>query len=269
MAFFRAGFIAIFLIVSCLIAIAAVQSGPSDEVFTLVVAPPTSAKDVQFSYFVTVGHGGYGGGTVVGAHIAGIFVEGNKISFKTPAMSGQPAKTMKLLAYARGCEFLIMTVADLSNSTREADFHCQQLPTLQVRGRVDIHDFNNQDLEVEAQYWCRMAVPFPYPKESDVLPLNLGKATVASDGTFAMDVPDFVIDPSWPQVSTYASLGFALLDAKSGKRLAFLTSLAEPNTRGRVPVASRYPEISLTVYHPEAPQKREPSALSHGAKTPP
>jgi hypothetical protein len=39
-----------------------------------------------------------------------------------------------------------------------------------------------------------------------------------------MDVPDFVTDPSWPQLSGNASLQFALLNAKTGKQLAFLVS---------------------------------------------
>lgn len=253
MAFLRPGFLIAVLIGSSLTPIGAVQSGSSDEAFTLVVASPTLAKDVQLRYYVIVGNGGgYGGPTAATRKSTAISVAGNKIRFKTPEMSGQPPKTVKLLAYAPGCQFVILT-ENLSNSSREADFRCQQLPTLQLHGRVDIHDFPEQDLEVEGQYRCRMAVPFRYPKESDVVPLSVGKAAVATDGTFTMEVPDFVVDPSWSQVAHYASLQFVLLDAKAGKHLAYLISLADlSRNQGLVPVASSYPEIVLSVHHPEA-----------------
>ena len=254
MAFLRPGFLIAFLIGSSLIPIRAVQSGSSDEVFTLVVASPTLAKDVQLRYYVIVGNGGgYGGATVTTRKSSVISVAGDKIRSKTPGMSGQPPKTVKLIAYAPGCQFVILTVEDLSNSSREADFRCQHLPTLELHGRVDIHEFPGQDLEVEAQYRCRMAVPFRFPKESDVLPLSVGKAAVETDGTFTMEVPDFVVDPSWPQVSHYASLQFVLLDAKAGEHLAYLISPDDLSTnQGLVPVASSYPEIVLSVHHPEA-----------------
>jgi hypothetical protein len=64
-----------------------------------------------------------------------------------------------------GCQFVVLTVAHLSNSAREAGFECQHLPTL-LRGRLDIHDFGQQNLEVEAQYSCRMAM-LPYPTHLD------------------------------------------------------------------------------------------------------
>lgn len=254
MAFLRPGFLIAFFIGSSLTPIGAVQGGSSDEVFTLVVVSPTLAKNVQLRYYVIVGNGGgYGGATVATRKSAAISVAGDKIRFKTPGMSGQPPKTVKLLAYAPGCQFVILTVEGLSSSSREADFRCQQLPTLQLHGRVDIHNFPGQDLEVEGQYRCRIAVPFRYPKESDVVPLSVGEAAVATDGTFTMEVPDFVVDPSWSQVAHYASLQFVLLDAKAGKHLAYLTSLADlSRNQGLVPVASSYPEIVLSVHHPEA-----------------
>ena len=62
MAFLRSGLSVAFIICSCLLPLGAVQNGSSDEVFTLVVAPPTLAKDVQLLYMNLLNGGGYGEG---------------------------------------------------------------------------------------------------------------------------------------------------------------------------------------------------------------
>jgi len=136
-----------------------------------------------------------------------------------------------------------LTVDDLSKSTREADFRCQPLPVLQLRGRLEGIELGKQELELRADYRCGMSRPFLELK------LRVAKTALASDGTFAMDVPDFVADPSWPEISADAELQFYLFDAKTDKYLAYLTSVSGPaHDRGRILVASSYPEIVLVAH---------------------
>jgi hypothetical protein len=218
----------------------AAQDPANDDIFTISVAAPTSAKDVQVRYFFT---GEFGGrGSSVADPIAG-----NRIVIKT-GVEGKSAKSFKLIAYAPGCQLVTLSVDDLGSGSRQGDFQCQKLPTLQLRGRVDILDFAQKDLQVEALYVCRWAMPFFGIAEGSVSPFSLGKAKVSSDGTFTVDVPDFAADPSWPRVSSDAGFMFSLLDAKTGKPLAALSSLADLSRNGGVvPVASSYPELAFTV----------------------
>ncbi len=242
MASLRPGFF-IALVLSFAAPCFAVQAGVPGDIFTLSVLAPASAKDVQVRYFFTGAFGGRGASTADS-------VPGNKIVIKT-AVEGEPAKTFKLIAYAPGCQFVTLTVDDLS-SNRQGEFQCQKLSTLPLRGRLDILDFPQRELQVEAFYVCRWAMPFFGIQDGAVSPLSLGKATVASDGTFTIDVPDFVNDPSWPGLSGDAGLMFALSDAKTGNRLATLTSLSDLTRNGGVvPVASSYPELAFAIQQPQ------------------
>lgn len=226
----------------------AAQASTPQDIFTISVAAPTAAKDIQVRYFFTGEVGGSGSSTADS-------VPGNKIIIKT-AVEGQPAKTFKLIAYAPGCQFVTLTVDDLSSSDRQAEFQCQKLPTVQLRGRLDTLDLPQQDLQVEALYVCRWAMPFFGIAGGAVSPLSLGKTAVASDGTFTIELPDFVNDPSWPRLSGDAGLMFALLDAKTGRQLGALSSLSDlSHNKGVVPVASSYPELAFAIQQPQGLSK--------------
>lgn len=249
MAFLRLGFL-IALVVSFLVPGIGAQNGSSEDIFTISVAAPTSAKDVQVRYLFTGEFGGRG------SSVADV-VPGNKIVIKT-RVEGQSAKGFRLIAYAPGCQFVTLTVDDLGSSNRQGEFACQKLPTLQLRGRLDLLDFAPQDLQVEAFYVCRWAMPFFGLQDGAVSPLFVGKATVASDGMFAIDVPDFVNDPSWPRLSGDAGLMFALSDARTGKRIATLNSLSDLSRNGGVvPVASSYPELAFAI-QPQDARRAQP-----------
>jgi hypothetical protein len=216
------------------------QDSGSGDIFTISVAKPTLAKDVQVRYFFTGEFGGYGSSVSDP-------VDGNKIVIKT-GVEGKSAKSFKLIAYAPGCQLVTLTVDDLAGSNRQGEFQCQKLATLQLRGRVDILDFTQKDLQVQALYVCRWAMPFFGIGNGAVSPLALGKATVASDGTFTLELPDFTADPTWPGVSSDAGFRLVLLDQATGKPLAALNSLSDLSREGGVlPVAANYPEIAFAV----------------------
>jgi hypothetical protein len=249
MAFLRSGLSVAFIICSCLLSIGAVQDASSDEVFTLIVAPPTFAKDVQLSYMNLFHGGGYGEGGSGGQSTPRTqYLASNKIRLNTHWPTNQPATALKLIAYAPGCQFVIVTVDDLSKSTREAEFRCQPLPVLQLRGRFEGIEFGKQELELRVEYHCGKPRTSPFGG----LQLKVATTKVAADGAFDMDVPDFAADPSWPEISTDAELRFYVFDAKTGMYLAYLTSASGPaHDRGRILVASSYPEI-VFVAHPYA-----------------
>lgn len=246
MTFLRAGLLLV--LIMCFVAPGMVaQNAADNDIFTISVAPPTSAKDIQVRYFFSGEFGGHGSSEVV-------LVEGNKLVIKT-GIEGKSAKTFKAIAFAPGCQLVTLTVDDLVGSARQAEFQCQKLATLKLRGRLDMLDLSVQNyvrveapnLQVEALYVCRWAMPFFGIANGATSPFSVSKAALASDGTFTIEVPDFTADPSWPRISGDAGLTFVLADAKTGKPLAPLTSLADSSREGLVPVASSYPELTFAL----------------------
>jgi hypothetical protein len=239
MPFFRPGLFLI-LVAFLLTPVCPAQSVANDDIFTVAVAAPTSAKDVQLRYFFI---GGAGGSETSVAES----LDDNKVRIKTSAAQGA-AKSIRLIAYAPGCQLVLVTADDLS-ITRQANFECQKLSTVPLRGRLDTLNFGQQELQIEALYDCRWAMSFFGLADGAVSPLSLGKTKVASDGTFTVEVPDFVNDPSWANASRDAGLMFALSDAKTGRHLAMLTPLSQHSHDGDpVPVASSYPELFFAVH---------------------
>src|SRR5215467_2930467 len=96
--------------------VACLAQPPADtqNIFTISVAPPTSAKDVQVRYYFTGEFGGFGSSIATPT-------EDNKIVIKT-GVEGKSAKSFKLIAYAPGCQFVTISVDDLASSSRQGQF---------------------------------------------------------------------------------------------------------------------------------------------------
>lgn len=216
----------------------AAQAGSSEDIFTISVAGPTSPKDIQVRYFFTGEFGGHGSSIAAPT--------GNKIVIRT-GFEGKSAKTFKAIVYAPGCQFVTISVADLTAGSRQGEFQCQKLPQIQLRGRAALSGFGPQGLEVEALYVSGWAMRFFGIADGAVSPLSLGKASVAADGSFAVDVPDFTLDPLWSSLSNEATLMFFLVDPQSGKRLAALQSPEDLSSKGALRIGPSYPEVEFTI----------------------
>jgi hypothetical protein len=252
MAFLRPGFL-VALILSFVSPGFAAQAGTPQDIFTIVVAAPTAAKDVQVRYFFTGEFGGYGSSTSDP-------IDGNKIVIKT-GVEGKSAKTFKAIVYAPGCQFVTITVDDLTPSNRQGDFTCQKLPTIQLHGRIDTSNLGQgtidtlnlgqKEWQVEAVYVCSWAMPFFGIADGSTSPLALGKAPVAADGSFTIELPDFTADPTWPSISKQAALMFFLRDPGADTRVAALVAPAGLSRTGNLQVATSYPEVPFEIFvHP-------------------
>ena len=215
------------------------QTGTPEDIFTISVAAPTSAKDVQVRYFFTGEFGGRGSSEAVP-------VEGNKLLIKT-GVEGKSAKTFKAIAYAPGCQLVTISVDDLTAANHQGEFHCVTLATVQLHGRIDPLRLgqNKKKLQVEALYVCRWAMPFFGIQEGSTSPLELGRASVLSDGTFTLELPDFTADPTWPNISKEAELMFYLRDpAAGGVRVA---PLITGSHSGNLQVSTGYSEVVFEI----------------------
>ncbi|MGZ7093381.1 MAG: hypothetical protein ACXVJ2_10185 [Candidatus Angelobacter sp.] len=130
---------------------------------------------------------------------------------------------------------------DLAASTRQAPFECQKLATTPLHGRADVSRFAGKDLQVEALYVCNWAGPFFSVPGLAISPFSIGKAKVETDGTFALELPDFSADPLWANLAHNASLMFFLVDASNGEHMAQLTAPSNLSRKGSLKVASSYP----------------------------
>jgi hypothetical protein len=237
MAIVRAGLFVVLILIFA-VPCFAVQGATAEDIFTIVVAAPTSAKDVQVRYFFTGEFGGRGSSEAVPA-------EGNKLLIKT-GIEGKSAKTFKAIAYAPGCQLVTISVDDLSAGNRQGDFHCQTLPTIQLHGRIDSQRLGQKKFQIEALYVCRWAMPFFGIQDGSTSPLEVGRATVSSDGSFTLELPDFTADPTWPRISNEAELMFYL--STGGTRVAPLITASRS---GNLQVATGYPEVVLEIPEPE------------------
>ena len=214
------------------------QAVPADTIFTISVAPPITAKDVQVRYFLTDESGVRWSSTAAAA--------GNDKLLIHADSAGRTPKTFNAIAYAPGCQFVTFTADDLASSTRQGDFQCQKLPTVELRGKVALPP-GGQVLQVESMYVVRWAGKFFSVPGLSISPLAVTKATVDADGSFVMDLPDFTNDPLWNSLSKDATLMFFLTDQTSGHRITGLKAPAALSRGGNLKVAPTYPEVAFTI----------------------
>ena len=216
----------------------AAQASSADAIFTISVAAPISAKDVQVRYFLTDQSGERWTSTATAA-------SSDKLVIRA-ADAGKTPKTFNAFAYAPGCQFVTFTAQDLASSTRQGDFQCQKLPTVELRGKIALPAGDHQ-MQVESMYVARWAGKFFSVPGLSISPLAVTKATVDADGSFVMDLPDFTLDPLWNTLSKDATLMFFLTDTASGHRVAGLKAPAALSRAGNLKVAATYPEVTFTI----------------------
>jgi hypothetical protein len=211
----------------------AAQTNANDDVFTISVAAPTSAKDVQVRYFLN------GDPSVQQSSSIAKPTE-QQIMVKTGSQ-GKPAKGFRAIVFAPGCQFATIQADDLAAGNRQADFQCQKLSTVPLSGKADISRFAGRDMQVEALYVCGWAGQFFGMPGLAISPFSVGKGKVETDGTFALELPDFSGDPLWTNLSHNATLMLFLVDASTGEHLAQLSAPGSLSRKGSLKVAASYP----------------------------
>ena len=211
----------------------------NQSIFTIAVAAPTLARDVQVRYYFTGEFGGFGSSIAAPT-------DDNKIVIKT-GVEGKSAKSFKLIAYAPGCQFVTISVDDLASSNRQGDFACTKLNTVQFYGKANVSALAEKALQVQVLYGCDWAGAF-FGMTTAVSPFALGKTDMASDGSFTISLPDFSADPLWSSRSNNATLSFVAADSRSGQPLAALKVQSDNAAKGGgLKVAPSYPPLEFIV----------------------
>lgn len=226
---------------TCLVAQQSIQEKqqPNQEkLFSISVVPPTSPRDVQVRYFLTGEFGLVSSATTA--------TDDNGTIVIRTDVGSKPATAFRAIAYAPGCEFVAISVDDLSTSNRQSQFECQPLRTTLLQGSVPTSGLTGKDLQVEVLYSCDWATDFFKIGHGAISPLSLAKVPVATDGSFSVELPDFAGDPLWSTLSSNATLKFFLVDTSKGQRLGSLTPPPDLSSGDALKVASSYPHIAFT-----------------------
>src|SRR5262249_14413645 len=114
-------------------------------------------------------------------------------------------------------------------------------------GKANVSAFAEKALQVQVLYSCDWAGAF-FGMTGTISPLTLGKADIASDGSFTISLPDFSADPLWDSRSSNAALLFLAADSHNGQPLAALKVASDNAAKGRgLKVASSYAPVEFTV----------------------
>jgi hypothetical protein len=202
------------------------------DVYTISVASPTAAKDVQTRYLLT---------DAAGSHrfLSSAEVDGSSIVIKTTT-EGLVAKSFKAILLAPGCQLATISVDDLSVDNKQSQFQCQNLPTLAFQGQIDASGLG-QNLQVNVLYQCSWAGKFFGIGSGAFSPVSIATVPLAADGTFSVDLLDFASDPLYASLSNEATLQFMLVEP-NGQRRA-LTPPSSLGSGNSLHVAINYPAV--------------------------
>ena len=233
---FRPGFLAMASVLGLAMPLCASAQESTTNTYTLSVPASVSPRDVQLRYVFSDGKSTDFGSTETESRASSVVI--------STTVKERPAKSFRAIVYAPGCQFSTIQVDDLS-ATHQGEFQCQELTTVELRGKVPGVD-NNKEWQLQVLYalgWARDVFNVP---QISLSPISLAAVKVAPDGSFTANLPDFSRDPLWPSVSNDVLI-FYLVDTASGK---FYPLSAPPEiSRGKdLRVAASYPpdiEFSL------------------------
>jgi hypothetical protein len=189
------------------------------DAFVIHVDPPANGAALQVRYFITGAFGGVGGGERDATPVAR-----GGISIPT-SHDGKPAWDLKAVLYMPGCRMQVIRVDDLERQQpREAAFRCLPLATIPLYGRIDSSIIPAGDgAEVQVKYMALWADRLFGIEDGWMTTVPAGKAPVAPDGSFLIDLPDFSADPLSSGIARDAALMLFVTSLKTGSLLAYLT----------------------------------------------
>lgn len=143
---------------------------------TIDADPGVRSEPLRAYYFLTGEFGGYGDFT--GTPFLRVHYE------------GQRARSLKAVAYVKGCELVTITLDPLPPGPSRVRFECRKLRTIKLTGFVTGHQ-RPSEIKVQVQYLANWSHAFFGILDGATLSLPIGEVTPEPDGSFAIDVPDF------------------------------------------------------------------------------
>jgi hypothetical protein len=214
---------------------AATTTLTSKNTFAIHVDPSVNAEELQVRYFMTGDFGGLGGFQVEpgGEHRIVIHTEEKGIA----------AKTLKIAFYAPHCQIQTISVDELSEISREGEFHCTPLGDIKLQGKFSRGPITpDRKIEVQILYLGYWGHSFFGIADGIVLSFNIAKSFVEQDGTFQVFLPDFAESGALPPRREDACFSVLVRDADSGYVLAELKPPDPLYRDGNLKILRSYPQ---------------------------
>ena len=113
--------------------------------------------------------------------------------FLSARRKGQRAILLKVVVYAKGCEFALFTMDPLPAGSSRIRYECRKLRSIPLRGLVTGIAVPAQ-LTVQLHYVAAWSHAYFGFRDGNVLTIPIAEAMTDQDGRFAIDVPDFAND---------------------------------------------------------------------------
>lgn len=208
-------------VIFCLtIHLCAVSQSPQEGA-RLTIFPPSaiSAEDVR-AWYVLYGpfgaHGGYSDRRRDSAFLEiPLFVE------------HAPASEIRFFAWSPGCHIETFEIP-LRGLDIQESYRCDPIQNVHLTGKLkDPALLRDRNAEIEVDYLANWACGFFDFGDCAVPQISLGTAKIAADGSFAMEVPDFALDPIEPGTGLPSDFQFFLREIKTMNHIASLHPASE------------------------------------------
>jgi hypothetical protein len=204
------------------------QNEPSEKTIRLRLPDGVDLTDLSIRYLLTGPFGGYGGSGRVDPSV-------REQSIST-WQGGQPGKSIKVIIYNPGYGFRLFAEPDLAaRRIGTLTIELEPLGTLFLGGRISGLPAV-QGLIVEAGYFTDWECRFFDLADCLQGSMTVARSNIAVDGTFTLNIPDFLRDPV---VARYPEHGSLVLRVNG--TIDFQLQDAQKLGQGvRIPIASSY-----------------------------
>jgi len=164
------------------------------------------------------------------------------------AFEQKAATAIKGLVWAAGCEIETFDMP-LEGLDVQRTFSCRPQRTVRLSGKMrDTESIDLKQVEIRVHYLAGWACRFFSFLDCSVPQIPVGFATIAADGSFEIDLPDFGADPTASQPGSEFQL--VLQEIKTWNLIAFLHAEQQSlRTSGReLKVLSEYPQPIVVVF---------------------
>lgn len=217
------------------------QIPPKQDEFpsvSVVLPANVPSETVQISYFLIGPFGRYGGRTKQQPELHSYQI--------SSSVEGKPAREIKMIVYASGCEIKTFVLPLKEDSRVKQDFDCQPAASVQLSGQIMPAELARRDnAELAVHYVAYWAHGFFGIADGFVTEFHLATVSPDANGVFQVNLPYLSAIPPGSSPQPRATLRLSLRDSKTGNHIAYNLEPEMSELRPRdhgLQILSHYPD---------------------------